>query len=49
MIAEAAYDRDIHYPNLWTRGLATRRKPLGLSAHDVGLLVGTCSQSVYNW
>ena len=31
------------------KGLATQRKRLGLSAHDVGLLVGTSSQSVYNW
>jgi len=31
------------------KGLAIQRKRLGLSAHDVGLLVGTSSQSVYNW
>jgi DNA-binding transcriptional regulator YiaG len=29
--------------------LASQRKRLGLSASDVGLLVGASSQSVYNW
>jgi DNA-binding transcriptional regulator YiaG len=31
------------------KGLAAQRKRLGLSAHDVGLLVGASGQSVYNW
>ena len=30
-------------------GMASNRKRLGLSAEDFGLLVGTSSQSVYNW
>lgn len=31
------------------KALASQRKRLGLSAHEVGLLVGASSQSVYNW
>lgn len=31
------------------KGLASQRKRLGLSAEDIGLLVGDSSQSVYNW
>jgi DNA-binding transcriptional regulator YiaG len=31
------------------KGLAAQRQRLGLSAHDVGLLVGPSGQSVYNW
>lgn len=31
------------------KGLAAQRKRLGLSAHDVGLLVGATGQSIYNW
>jgi len=31
------------------KGLAAQRKRLDLSAHDCGLLVGTSSQSIYNW
>ncbi|WP_082549009.1 DNA-binding transcriptional regulator [Rhizobacter sp. Root404] len=31
------------------KGLASQRKRLGLSASDLGLLIGTTSQSVYNW
>jgi DNA-binding transcriptional regulator YiaG len=31
------------------KALLAQRKRLGLSAHDVGLLVGTSSQSIYNW
>ena len=30
-------------------GLASQRHRLGLSAHNCGLLVGTTSQSIYNW
>ncbi len=31
------------------KGLAAQRKRLGLSAEEVGLLVGSSGQSVYNW
>jgi DNA-binding transcriptional regulator YiaG len=31
------------------KGLASQRRRLGLSAQDVGLLVGTSGQSIYNW
>jgi DNA-binding XRE family transcriptional regulator len=31
------------------KGLAAQRRRLGLSAHDVGLLVGASGQSIYNW
>jgi len=31
------------------KGLASQRRRLALSAHDCGLLVGTTSQSIYNW
>jgi DNA-binding transcriptional regulator YiaG len=31
------------------KGLATQRQRLGLSAHQVGLLIGASGQSVYNW
>jgi DNA-binding transcriptional regulator YiaG len=31
------------------KGLASQRKRLGLSAEDVGLLLGASGQSVYNW
>ena len=31
------------------KGLMSQRQRLGLSAADVGLLVGASSQSVYNW
>jgi len=31
------------------KALARERKRLGLSAQEVGLLVGTSSQSIYNW
>jgi DNA-binding transcriptional regulator YiaG len=31
------------------KGLASQRKRLGLSAEEVGLLVGSSGQSVYNW
>lgn len=31
------------------KGLATLRQRLGLSADEVGLLVGASSQSIYNW
>lgn len=31
------------------KALASQRHRLGLSAHDLGLLLGTSGQSVYNW
>jgi len=31
------------------KGLAAQRKRLGLSAHEIGLLVGASGQSIYNW
>jgi DNA-binding transcriptional regulator YiaG len=31
------------------KGLASQRRRLGLSAQDLGLLLGASSQSVYNW
>ena len=31
------------------KGLASQRQRLGLSAEDIGLLVGASSQSIYNW
>lgn len=31
------------------KGLASQRRRLGLSAHDIGLLVGASGQSIYNW
>ncbi len=32
-----------------SKGLASQRKRLGLSAQDLGVLIGTTSQSIYNW
>lgn len=31
------------------KGLASQRSRLGLSAEDIGLLVGASGQSIYNW
>lgn len=31
------------------KGLAAQRKRLGLSANDIGLLIGASGQSIYNW
>lgn len=31
------------------KGLSALRQRLGLSAHEIGLLIGTSGQSVYNW
>ena len=31
------------------KGLASQRRRLGLSAMDIGLLVGASGQSIYNW
>lgn len=43
---EAAGTKQLRFS---AKGLAAQRKRLGLSAHDVGLLVGASGQSVYNW
>ena len=32
-----------------SKGLTSLRRRLGLSAHALGLLIGSSSQSVYNW
>ncbi len=32
-----------------SKGLASQRRRLGLSAQDCGLLVGASGQSIYNW
>ena len=39
----------VQKPRFSAKGLASRRRRLGLSAHDCGLLVGTSGQSIYNW
>jgi DNA-binding transcriptional regulator YiaG len=31
------------------KGLASQRRKLGLSAQDIGFLVGASGQSIYNW
>ena len=31
------------------KGLASQRRRLGLSAHELGLLLGSSAQSIYNW
>jgi DNA-binding transcriptional regulator YiaG len=31
------------------KGLAAQRRRLGISAQDVGLLLGTTGQAIYNW
>jgi DNA-binding XRE family transcriptional regulator len=36
-------------PRFTAKGLAAQRRGLGLSAHDLGLLVGASGQSIYNW
>jgi DNA-binding transcriptional regulator YiaG len=36
-------------PRFSAKGLASQRRRLGLSAQDLGLLVGASSQSIYNW
>ena len=36
-------------PRFTAKGLAAQRRRLGLSALDLGLLVGASGQSIYNW
>jgi DNA-binding transcriptional regulator YiaG len=36
-------------PRFSAKGLASQRRRLGLSAQDLGMLVGASSQSIYNW
>ena len=38
-----------HKLRFTAKGLASQRRKLGLSALDIGLLVGTSGQSIYNW
>lgn len=40
---------EAHRIRFSAKGLAAQRKRLGLSAHDLGLLVGASGQSIYNW
>jgi DNA-binding transcriptional regulator YiaG len=44
--ARAAAESKIRFS---AKGLAAQRKRLGLSAQEIGLLVGTSGQSIYNW
>lgn len=48
----ATLDADAQSPSTLrfsAKGLASQRNRLGLSAEDVGLLVGASGQSIYNW
>ncbi|MEP7297501.1 MAG: helix-turn-helix transcriptional regulator [Burkholderiales bacterium] len=45
----AADEPDASKIRFTAKGLAAQRRRLGLSANDLGLLVGTTSQSIYNW
>jgi DNA-binding transcriptional regulator YiaG len=48
--AEAANDASIpEGARFSAKGLSSHRKRLGLSAADLGLLMGTSTQSIYNW
>jgi DNA-binding transcriptional regulator YiaG len=40
---------DVEVRRFSAKGLRAQRKRLGLSAAEVGLLLGTTAQSVYNW
>lgn len=44
--ADAADDKNLRFRSA---GFATLRKKLGLSAHEMGQLVGVSGQSVYKW
>jgi DNA-binding transcriptional regulator YiaG len=47
---EAANDASIpEGARFSAKGLTAQRKRLGLSAADLGLLMGTSTQSIYNW
>ena len=45
----AANDETSGAPRFSAKGLLTHRKRLGLSAAEVGVLMGTSSQTIYNW
>jgi DNA-binding transcriptional regulator YiaG len=48
--AEAANDASIPEGTRFSaKSLTSHRKRLGLSAADLGLLMGTSTQSIYNW
>ena len=44
-----ASDESPHALRFSAKGLASQRQRLGLSADDIGLLLGTSGQSIYNW
>ena len=44
-----ADDSDTERLRFSAKGLASQRKRLGLSAAEVGLLLGASGQSIYNW
>jgi len=47
--APAHADEDGPKRRFSAKGLVTQRRRLGLSAEDLGRLLGTSGQSVYNW
>ena len=47
--ADAAEDADAAKGRFSAKSMRSQRKRLGLSAAEVGLLVGSSAQSVYNW
>lgn len=52
-LAQAAPEAQVEQPatklRFTAKGLASQRRRLGLSALDIGLLVGASGQSIYNW
>lgn len=44
-----ASEQPTHKLRFTAKGLASQRRRLGLSVHECGLLLGTSSQSIYNW
>jgi len=47
--AEPSSDDEASKLRFSARGLASQRRRLGLSAHDLGLLFGVSGQSIYHW
>lgn len=45
----AARDSTSHALRFSAKGFASQRRRLGLSAEDVGLLLGASGQTIYNW
>ena len=45
----ASADETVGAQRFSAKGLLTHRKRLGLSASEVGVLLGTSGQSIYNW